>query len=71
MKAKTQKQEVKNHLEKFGHLTSKIANDSYGISRLSDIIFRLRNDGWDIKTIDQEHVSRYGNKGTHAIYQLN
>jgi len=71
MKAKTQKQEVKNHLEKFGHLSSIIAIKEYGITRLADLIFRLRKEGLDIKTLTENHVNRHGNKGTHAVYQLN
>jgi hypothetical protein len=71
MKATTQKQEVKNHLEKFGHLSSIIAIKEYGITRLADVIFRLRNDGLNISTLTDDHTNRYGNKGTHAVYQLN
>ena len=71
MKATSQKQDVKNHLEKFGHLSSIIAIKEYGITRLADLIFRLRNDGLDIKTLTESHISRHGNKGTHAVYQLN
>ncbi|MBE9490826.1 MAG: hypothetical protein IMY67_11070 [Bacteroidetes bacterium] len=44
--AKTQLEEVRLHLETYGHLTSLDAINSYGITRLSDKIYKLRRGGW-------------------------
>ena len=33
---------IRNHLERYGNITSKEANDLYGITRLSSVIYRLR-----------------------------
>lgn len=70
MKAKSQLEAVKLHLDKFGHITSKTANDEYGASRCSDIIYKLRRKGMNITTIPQDHITRFGNKGQHGIYKL-
>jgi hypothetical protein len=71
MKANNQLEEVKIHLMEFGHLTSIEAIREYGITRLSDKIYRLRKEGMNIETLRQEGVNRYGNKYSIAIYKLN
>ena len=50
-KLKTNKTKlVKQHLLEVGHITSWIAIEKYGATRLSAIIFNLRDAGMDIKT---------------------
>jgi len=70
--AKTTKtQLVKSHLLERGKITSWEAIENYGATRLSAIIFNLRDRGMPIETKDIEFEDRYGNKSTYAQYVLN
>lgn len=40
------------------------------ITRLSDIVYKLRNDGYNITTIDEEYTNRNGSKSRYARYRL-
>ena len=62
---------VKEHLLKVGHITSWIAIEKYGATRLSAIIFKLRDEGMNITTIPMEWSDKYGNESTYAKYVLN
>ena len=61
---------VKEHLLMYGHITSWDAINLYGETRLSDVILKLRQKGWDIRTIMVEFTDRYGNTGKYAKYIL-
>lgn len=63
---KTQK--VKEHLLERGSITSWDAINLYGETRVSDVILKLRQKGWDIRTIMVEFTDRYGNTGKYANY---
>lgn len=63
---KTQK--VKEHLLRFGSITSWDAINLYGETRVSDVILKLRQKGWDIRTIMVEFTDRFGNTGKYANY---
>lgn len=65
----TQKQTILDHLTNVGSITSKEAIDKYGITRLSDRIFQLRNSGVDIVTTMVTVKTRYG-KEEIARYTL-
>lgn len=65
---KTEK--VLNHLRTYGSITSLEAIDLYGATRLSAIIFNLRNRGMNIETIDLPFVDRFGSKSTYGKYIL-
>lgn len=65
----TQKEMVLNHLKKHGAITSWEAIMEYGITRLSDVIFRLRKDGY--KIITKTIVKKKGERTiTFAEYRL-
>lgn len=66
---KTEK--VLEHLKKFGCITSLEAIELYKATRLSDIIYRLRNRGLKIDTIDIPFVDSYGTKSIYGKYVLN
>lgn len=69
---KTNKTEkVLEHLQKYGCITSLEANDLYKATRLSDIIYRLRNRGYSIDTIDMPFIDIYGTKSIYGKYVLN
>ena len=42
----------------------------YGVYRLSDVILRLRRDGYEIATDTQEVVNQFGEKCKVAAYRL-
>ena len=60
----TQKEMVFKHLKEFGNITSWEAIMEYGATRLSDIIYRLRKDGYDIQGETINTKNRYG-ENTH------
>ena len=63
--------QVKEHLENYGTITSWQAIQQYGATRLSDIIFRLRKQGYDIETKTELTKDRNGNTCQYARYILN
>lgn len=65
----TQKKLVLEHLKNIGSITSNEAIEKYGITRLSDRIFNLRNEGINIKTTLITVDTRYG-KEQIAKYTL-
>lgn len=67
----TKFQQVKEHLENYGTITSWQAIQQYGATRLSDIIFRLRKQGYDIQTKTECTKDRNGNTCQFAKYILN
>lgn len=66
----TQKEMVLRHLENIGSITSKEAFEKYGITRLSSIIFNLRERGYNITTEIIAVPNRYGDKCYVAEYTL-
>ena len=62
----TQQQTVLAHLIAYQGITSQIAFHKYNITRLADVVFKLRKRGNSIKTIDMNN-----GKGTlYAKYVL-
>ena len=63
---KTQK--VKEHLTQYGNITSWEAINLYGATRLASIVYNLRQDGYDLRTIMIDDVDRYGEPNKYARY---
>jgi hypothetical protein len=61
---------VKNYLESNNYLTSAQAFELFGITRLSAIIFRLRNKGYLITSTHRQSKNRYGNNCNYVEYRL-
>ena len=51
-------------------ITSMEAFKKFGATRLADVVFRLKNKGYNIVTIDEEGVNRYGEPTRYARYRL-
>ena len=66
----TQKELVLRHLQDFGSITSMDAFNDYGITRLSAVIFDLREMGHKIKTNNETRKNRYDVPTTYARYTL-
>lgn len=67
---KTQLDDVLEHLEKYGSITSMEAITEYGATRLSDIIYRLKKRGYIISTERLTVKTRYGRKTNVGKYTL-
>jgi len=68
MSKKSKTQQVKSRLISVGSITSWEAINLFEATRLSAIIFNLKNKGMDIKTIPIEQIDRNGNKVVFAKY---
>lgn len=66
--AKSQTEDVLNHIKNNGSISSKEAFEKYGATRLSAIIFRLRRRGYDIQTTMETTITRYGKTVEYARY---
>ena len=66
----TQKDMVLRHLQDYGSITSWEAIEEYGITRLSDVVFRLRNEGVRIDSKNETRNNRYGTPTTFSRYTL-
>jgi len=63
----SQTDSIKKHLRTMGTITSWEAIQTYGATRLSAIIYNLRNNGWDIDSTDEPNSN---GKGIHTLYTL-
>tara|TARA_R100000329_G_C7539860_1_gene190566 strand:- start:451 stop:663 length:213 start_codon:yes stop_codon:yes gene_type:complete len=63
---KSQKARILEHLKSGKTITPIDALNDFGCMRLADVIFRLKNDGWDIATID----TKSANGKRFASYKL-
>lgn len=63
--------EIVKYMKKHKGITSKVAFEQFGVTRLSSIIFNLRNAGYVIQSERVElKKDRYGNPGSYAKYTL-
>lgn len=58
---------LKTHKE---GISSQQAISLYGITRLSDVVFKLRGKGIGISTMMVDGVNRYGRKTRYGVYRL-
>lgn len=61
---------IYEHLKEFGSITSWEAIKEYGCTRLSDAIFHLRKKGYDIESVPESSVNRFGEKVSFVRYVL-
>lgn len=66
----TKAHKIREHLKNKKKITSWEAIDQYGVTRLADNIFILRNKGWIIESKDVKDLDRYGNKSSFTQYEL-
>lgn len=69
-KTKTQRSEVLRFMQTHKGITSIQAFERFGVTRLADIIFRLRQDGYEIETEQLTTKNRYGHVVNYARYSL-
>lgn len=68
-KNKSQKDVVLDTLTQTGHITSLEAFTMFGITRLSAIIFKLREEGYKIDSVPKQTKNRYGNNCQYVEYR--
>ena len=66
----TQYDRVLDHLQRNGKLSQKQAIRLFGAYRLSDIIYRMRRDGYNISTNYKSGKNRFGDNVSWAEYKL-
>ena len=66
----TQKLLILEHLKSNGYITSMEAFESYGVTRLSSIIYTLRHEGYNIESVYMTTTNRYGKQTRFASYVL-
>ncbi len=69
-KNKSQISEIIHHLRKYKSITSMEAIKKYGATRLSGIIYVLKDRGFEIETELVEVKNRYGHITRIAVYHL-
>lgn len=68
MQRENQHSLIKKHLNRKGSITSWEAIQQYGCTRLSAVIYDLRNDGMKIRTDHVTKKNRYGYTVVFAKY---
>lgn len=66
----TQKQRVLDYIEEFGSISSLEAFTDLGITRLSAVIFDLKEEGHRFETKTERSRNRYGEKTSYARYSF-
>ncbi len=69
-KSRSQVSEIIKLLRKQKSITSYEAIKKFGATRLSGIIFKLRQMGFEIETEMVQGKNRYGNISNYAVYHL-
>lgn len=70
MARKTQKQRVLDYIEQFGSISSLEAFQDLGITRLSAVVFDLKEDGHEFDTKIERGKNRFGERTNYARYSL-
>lgn len=65
----SQKQVVKDHMQIYGSISQKDAFNLYSITRLADVIYKLKKDGIKIET-EYRYVDTMYGKTKIAVYRV-
>lgn len=66
----SQKSMVIDYMEEFGSITPIDAFRDLGITRLSAIVFNLKEEGHDIDKVIETGKNRFGNRTRYARYSF-
>ena len=64
------KDRILRHLEKYGSITSWEAVKEYGCTRLSQYIYLLRNEGYQIADSWEKSTNRFGEPVHFKVYVI-
>lgn len=67
---KSQKDMVLDYLKHNNGISHRIAEYEFGATRLADIIYKLRGEGYDIRTTTVKTKNRFGRPTEYAFYVL-
>ena len=70
MPRKTQQQRVYDYMDRFGSITSLQAFADLGVTRLADVVFKLKKAGVEIHTEMKGCKNRFGDPVRFARYSL-
>ena len=70
MERKSQLMVVREWLLSGKTITSNEARDIFGITRLADLIFKLRKEGLPIISINRPTITKLGSKTWYSEYKL-
>ena len=62
--------EILQYLRNNDYLTSNMAWERWGVTRLASIIHKLRRAGYDIETVRVDTITRFGEHTNYARYIL-
>ena len=65
-----QKERVLDYIEKFGSISSMEAFRDLGVTRLSAVIFNLKEDGHEFDTKPEKGRNRFGERTCFTRYSL-
>lgn len=65
-----QKQRVLDYIREFGGISSLEAFNDLGVTRLSAVIFDLKEDGYEFDTKTEHGKNRFGEKTHYTRYSL-
>ena len=65
-----QAQRVLDYIEEFGSITSLDAFRDLGITRLSAVVFDLRQAGYNVQADTESHKNRYGELAHFSRYYI-
>lgn len=66
----TQYDRVLKYLQDYNSITSWKAIKEFGVTRLSAVIYNLRQDGYEITSSFKTGKNRYGDYVSYAVYTL-
>jgi len=66
----TQKQAVLRYINDFGSISSMEAFSELGVTRLADVIYRIKKDGREVNSVTETIVNRYGVKVNFSRYNI-
>ena len=66
----SQKKMVLDYITEFGSITPIDAFRDLGITRLSAVVFNLREEGHDIEKVIETSKNRFGNRTRYARYSF-
>jgi len=66
----TQKKMVLDYIREFGSITPLDGFRDLGVTRLADVVFRLRKDGHDIDKVIETGENRFGQLTMYARYSF-
>ena len=70
MQLKGQQAAVLNYIKQHGSITSMEAFEHLGVTRLSAVVYNLKNKGYDIVSEPEQVKTRYGATATISRYSL-